>query len=185
MARPRTTVKQKLSKISFDIKKVETFAGFGLTDIQIGNVLGVSEVTVNKWKKDKQFCLALKKGKNKADSEVIKSLYKRATGFEHPNEIYFSSYRGSVTETLYKKYYVPDVVAQIFWLKNRQPEQWREKVESVVTIDDARELAKIFSTMVLAAGSGKATSGDNPLPDGTEAVQDGSRGPEKLQDGNS
>ena len=37
---------------------------------------------------------------------------------------------GKMTEkTVTKKEVVPDVTAQIFWLKNRKPEKWRDKPE--------------------------------------------------------
>ena len=46
------------------------------------------------------------------------------------------------------KHQVPDVTAQIFWLKNRKPEQWRDKQQTEITgkdggpieIEDARQL---------------------------------------------
>jgi len=128
MGRKKTTVEEKLAAIPLDLEKVEEIAALGAIDTQIGKILGVTEQTINNWKDDERFLLALKKGKDKADSKVIESLYKRATGYDH-GDIYFSSYQGLVTETPYVKHFIPDVTAQIFWLKNRQPEQWRDKVE--------------------------------------------------------
>jgi hypothetical protein len=123
--RPKTTVREKLAQISFDPKKIETLGALGLTDVQIGSVLGVTEMTLNLWKKDKEFLIALKKGKELADSKVVESLYRRATGYDH-KDTYFSSYQGDVTATPYTKHYPPDVVACIFWLKNRQKGEWRD-----------------------------------------------------------
>lgn len=132
MSRQKTTVKEKISKIKFDLQKIESLASLGMTDVQIASVLGITEMTLNRWKKDESFMLALKKGKDFADSKVIESLYRRATGYDH-TDIYFSSYQGVVTSTPYMKHFIPDVTAQIFWLKNRQPENWREKQDVDIT----------------------------------------------------
>jgi hypothetical protein len=39
---------------------------------------------------------------------------------------------------------VPDTVAAIFWLKNRKPEQWKDKREQVVSTKDGM-LADLIS----------------------------------------
>jgi hypothetical protein len=56
---------------------------------------------------------------------------------------------GAVVETPYTEHYPPDATSMIFWLKNRKPEQWRDKQDVDVTITDraaalkaARERAK-------------------------------------------
>lgn len=124
LGRPKTSVAQKLSAIPFDLQKIEAMAEEGMTDVMIGSILGLDERTLTRWKQDDSFLSALKKGKELADSRVVKSLYQRATGYDH-EDTYFSSYEGVVTATPYIKHYPPDVVACIFWLKNRQG--WRDK----------------------------------------------------------
>lgn len=128
MARPTETVEERLEKRTFDFDKVEEMASYGLTEEQISQVIGITSETLNQWKKDDGFLLALKKGKQKADARVIESLYHRATGYDHA-DIYFSQFQGTVTQTPYTRHYIPDVTAQIFWLKNRQPKTWRDKVD--------------------------------------------------------
>ena len=44
-----------------------------------------------------------------------------------------------VESALFKKAKMGDVTAQIFWLKNRKPKQWRDKVSFV----DETQLAKL------------------------------------------
>jgi hypothetical protein len=44
-----------------------------------------------------------------------------------------SQYEGRITITPLKKHYPPDTTACIFWLKNRQPQQWRDKNKSEPT----------------------------------------------------
>jgi hypothetical protein len=74
---------------------------------------------------------ALKRGKAPVDNEVENALLKRAMGFEYEEvtteiiEQPDGSQRKHVKKT--KKMVVPDTVAQIFWLKNRRPELWRDK----------------------------------------------------------
>jgi hypothetical protein len=127
VGRPKTSVAQKLSAIPFDLQKIETMAREGLTDVMIGSILCIDERTLTRWKADPKFVSALKKGKDWADSQVIKSLYQRAVGYDDEKAIYFSTYEGDVTKTPYTKHYAPDVVAQIFWLKNRQSVDWRDR----------------------------------------------------------
>jgi hypothetical protein len=86
----------------------------------------VSEQTIQTWKKDETFSLALKKGKDESDLNVVESLYKRATGYEH-EDIYFSNYEGAVSQTPYIKHYPPDPTSMIFWLKNRRKDEWRDR----------------------------------------------------------
>lgn len=124
--RPKTSVAEKLSAIQFDLQKIETMAREGLTDVMIGSILGVDERTLTNWKAQPEFVSALKRGKDWADSQVIKSLYQRAIGYDH-EDTYFSSYLGVVTETPYTKHHAPEVLAGIYWLNNRQKEDWKQR----------------------------------------------------------
>jgi len=76
----------------------------GATDAEIGDFYGVSEQTINTWKKKHpDFLESIKSGKQKADANVATSLYQTAID-------------GNTT-------------AQIFWLKNRRAKEWRDKQE--------------------------------------------------------
>ena len=101
----------------------------GLTDKEMADVFGVSEVTLNAWKKrHPPFLKSLKAGKDMADAKVAQSLYKRALGYSH-KDTDIKMYEGKVIKTEIIKQYPPDTTAGIFWLKNRQPDKWREKSE--------------------------------------------------------
>ena len=82
---------------------------------------------------------ALKSGKETADDRVERSLYQRAVGYTH-DAVHFSSFQGVVTETPYRNHCPPDVTAQIFWLKNRRPDLWRDKREQELTGKDGAPL---------------------------------------------
>jgi hypothetical protein len=102
----------------------------GATDKQLADFFSTSEQTVNSWKENyPEFLESLKRGKEIADATVAEKLYHRAIGYEH-EEIVTASFQGRITDTMeITKHYAPDPTAAIFWLKNRQPKQWRDKHE--------------------------------------------------------
>ena len=84
---------------------IEGWSRNGLTYEQISNNMGIDTTTLWDWRrKNTNISNALKKGREVVDFEVENALLKNAL-------------EGNVT-------------AQIFWLKNRMKDQWREKVES-------------------------------------------------------
>lgn len=102
--------------------------------------MGITRETLNQWKnRFSDISDALKKGKDVADREVENALYERARGgirevkkvFKVREKYYDDFGRLCEKETLQsavEQIYVPgDTTAQIFWLKNRKPEEWREK----------------------------------------------------------
>lgn len=111
--------------------KLEAWARDGLIDEQIAENIGINPATLYDWKKKyPEISESLKKGKEVVDIEVENALLKRALGYEY-TETKTEEYIVEgvpvkrVTKTV--KEVVPDTTAQIFWLKNRRPEQWRDK----------------------------------------------------------
>lgn len=81
---------------------LEGWARDGLTDEQIANNIGISRSTLAEWKKKyEDISDTLKKGKEVVDYQVENALLRNAI-------------KG-------------DTTAQIFWLKNRRPDKWRDK----------------------------------------------------------
>jgi DNA-binding XRE family transcriptional regulator len=113
----------------------------GATDKEMADIIGVSEQTFNAWKgKHKEFMESLTRGKDLADAEIAKSLYHRAKGYEHKETI-VATYQGQITDTMdVIKHYPPDTPAATLWLKNRQPEKWRDKVEVDQKTDGSIEI---------------------------------------------
>lgn len=129
---------------------LEAWARDGLTDEQIAGNMGINVRTLYLWKKKNvQIFQSLKVGKEVADIEVENALRKKALGFRETEQTvstrrtveYENGKRvREVTEpvvTEVEKYYPPDTTAQIFWLKNRRPEQWRDKQEQKVDLIEA------------------------------------------------
>ena len=100
----------------------------GWTDVEMSKFFKITEVTWNNWKaKFPEFFKSLKEAKEVADKKVERSLYERATGYSHPEDKIFKPAGEEPTIVPTIKHYPPDTTAAIFWLKNRQPGQWREK----------------------------------------------------------
>lgn len=107
----------------------------GATDKDLASFFSVSEATINNWKQaHHDFLESLKGGKEQADANVAKSLYRRALGYSHDAVKILAVANGnnmgsSVEQVPYIERYPPDTTAAIFWLKNRRPDVWRDKHE--------------------------------------------------------
>ena len=109
----------------------ENLSNEGCTQSEIAEKIGVHPATITDWKhKYPEFSEALKRGKQKPDDIVQKSLYTRAIGYEYTETKIVKDETGCIikTETVTKQM-APDVGAQCMWLKNRRPEEWRDKQE--------------------------------------------------------
>lgn len=102
----------------------------GYTDKELASHFEVSKTTLNKWKKDyPEFLTSVKEGKELADVKVTKAFFKRACGYSY-DEITQEGANGQMTVTkIVTKEVVPDSGAALNWLKNRQPDKWRDKKE--------------------------------------------------------
>lgn len=123
---------------------IEGWARDGLTDEQVSRNMGISRKTLYVWcEKYGDICNALKKGKDVADREVESALYRRAVGYrvkKQTRELRLnrkSGKREMVVTKETEEEVTPDVTAAIFWLKNRKPEEWRDKRD--VTIGGIEE----------------------------------------------
>ena len=109
---------------------LQSWARDGLTDEQIAGNCGISLSTYYAWKKAyPEISEAIKKGKEVVDVEVENALLKRAIGYTY-NETMVEDGPDGVKKRITRKQVLPDVTAQIFWLKNRRPEVWRDKVQA-------------------------------------------------------
>ncbi len=105
---------------------LEGWARDGLTEEQIAHNIGISRTTLYEWKKKEPNIMnALKKGKEVVDIEVENALLK-------------SALNGNIT-------------AQIFWLKNRKSNKWRDKS----VIEDETNKTGILTELVEALNNGK------------------------------
>lgn len=133
--------------------KLEGWARDGLTDEQIARKIGINTGTLYAWKNQyPEISEALKRGKEVIDRQVENALLKRALGYDYEEETKELQYdRGTgqqilVTTKKVTRHVQPDVTAQIFWLKNRKPEEWRDKqaVEVSGLAEEQSKLAELL-----------------------------------------
>lgn len=117
-----------------NLLRLQAWARNGLTDEQIAHNVGIAVGTLYDWKKKyPEISEALKRGKEVVDIEVENALIKRAKGYDYEEvtrelseDLKTGENRLVITKVV-KKHMAPDVTAIIFWLKNRLPEDWRDK----------------------------------------------------------
>ena len=120
--------------------RLEAWARDGLTDEQIADNIGIRRETLYDWKKKyPHISNALKRGKDVVDIQVENALLNKAQGITKtlikPIKIKTVTYDNGkrVKEEEHIEYaeeevfVPPDTVAQIFWLKNRKPNTWKDK----------------------------------------------------------
>ncbi len=113
---------------------LEGWARDGLTDEQISHNMGIAAGTLYDWKKRfSKISKALKKGKEVVDIQVENALLKRALGYDYQEERVERSGKDGVKVIQTLKHIPPDTTAQIFWLKNRRSDRWRDKPEVLAT----------------------------------------------------
>lgn len=125
----------------------------GATDHELADFFGVSVRSVAQWRVvHPEFSQALKVGKKLADDRVRDSLFRRALGYEH-DETDLRVVGTKLVKTPVRKHYPPDTTACIFWLKNRQPRDWRDRHQHELTGAGGRTLAQELASM---PGDGQA-----------------------------
>jgi transposase-like protein len=128
---------------------ISAWARDGLTDKEIAAKIGVNKSTFYEWRnKFPDFLDSLKKGKEIIDAEVENALLKNALGYwyEETRQT-LETLNGKTrtkTETV-KKYAPPNVTAEIFWLKNRKPADWRDRNKEETESADKPEIKVVLN----------------------------------------
>ena len=125
--------------------KIEGWARDGLTDEQIAEKIKITPSTLYEWKKRySEISEALKKGKEVVDRQVENALLKRALGYQYTEKTVEKSNEGIKIRTTIKEV-IPDTTAQIFWLKNRRPDLWRDKQQIEHSGEVSNKLADVMA----------------------------------------
>jgi hypothetical protein len=129
------------------IEQARKLAEMGHTDAELAEFFEISLRNFHRWKAlHPELASVLKLGKADADARVTRSLFQRAVGYTVPETVVHFEKRKLKrgvklvphhVEVL--KHYPPDTTAGIFWLKNREPELWREKFEHDHGLTASRE----------------------------------------------
>lgn len=126
----------------------------GCTNAQIASTMGIGETLLNRWMNEHEdFASAVRKGRLPADADMAASLYHRGMGYSHPAVKIFmvdetiverDPATGNVTSEIttkreryvpYTQHYPPDTGAASLWLRNRQPDLWKERTEQAISVD--------------------------------------------------
>lgn len=135
------------------VEQARKLCELGATDIEVADFFDVSDRTIYRWQlKYPEFCQALKAGKASADDRVERSLYHKATGYTFESEKIFQ-FQGEIVRAKTREHIPPDTTSMIFWLKNRRPEQWRDKSEQVIRHEHVNQLSDDELARI-ATGSG-------------------------------
>lgn len=134
------------------LNRVEGWARDGLTDEQICRNMRISKDTFYRWVNQfSEFSDAIKRGRAPVDFEVENALLKSALGHtitvKKPMKVKTEKQlagKGKIVEEhveiVEEEVYIPpQVVAQIFWLKNRKPERWRDRPQEGAQIEEAQD----------------------------------------------
>jgi hypothetical protein len=145
--------------------QAEGVCKLGASNANLAALFGCTVDTIEVWLRDRQdFREAVHRGRADYDSKIEQALARRAMGYERKaQKAYCNTGTGEVFIAEYEEHYPAEVNAAIFWLKNRQPQRWRDRQE--VTLHAGRiesltddELERIASGGRLV-GSGGATGG--------------------------
>lgn len=130
------------------IKQAEVLCEeFKATDLQLAKALDVAPQTIDNWKENKPaFREATIRGREKQTKRVVKALYERAVGYKHPAKK-IMQWQGEPVVVEYEEQYPPDVQAIQFWLKNCDPENWKDVSRSEITGADGMPFPIINITL--------------------------------------
>jgi hypothetical protein len=118
----------------FSVEKAErayALAQQGATDPEIAEGLGIGTATYYRWKHEHpEFREATRLGKEAADDRVERSLYHRALGYSHEAvKIFMPAGAAEPVYAPYTEHFPPDTAAASLWLRNRRPDQWRDRID--------------------------------------------------------
>lgn len=134
-------------------EQAKNLCKLGATDVEVADALKVDVATVYRWQnKYPGFCEALKVGKETANERAKRALYHRAIGYSH-EAVKVMQYKGKPVIVPYIERFPPDPASLNLWLKNRCPDEFRDRQESVNVNMDVKS---VVVELVSRIGTGKA-----------------------------
>lgn len=132
-----------------NLELIKDWARKGVIDKDIAHNIGISEGTFCRWKKRSPAIIeALKDAKPVADAKVESALFKSALGYQYTEITRERDETGAmvVTKEVVKEV-KPNTTAQIYWLKNRLPQIWRDHPELATDAADNPILASLITLL--------------------------------------
>lgn len=154
---------------SFDRIAYELCRRHGYTNEKLADVLGIGLTTLKEWeRRHKGFQAAVRQGKDEFDCEQVESaLLKRAKGFVRRKLIkrtYFKRGRERTETREVLEEVAGNVEAERFWLKNRNPQRWKETISAEVMTKSAQDLAQEINDMLLGMTASVPAQPPEPPP---------------------
>jgi hypothetical protein len=111
------------------LKFVRALAGLGATEFEIAQHLGITTVTMWRWKAaHPDFCKALEVGEKSYLTRIKRTLKHRALGYSFESEkLFYDKDTGEVVRATTVEHVPPDVGAIKFVMTNLDPENWKER----------------------------------------------------------
>ena len=111
-------------------EQAKKLCNLGATNQDLAEFFDCNIMSIYRWQaKFPEFGDALKIGKGQGDERVVRSLYQKAVGYHLPVKKVVADKDGNLIDIEYTEYMPPDTTSCIFWLKNRRPDEWRDKRE--------------------------------------------------------
>lgn len=116
------------SSYSIDVaNKILHFTSLGFGIYLVSKKVGVPERTLRRWlASNAEFREALDAARNICDDRMVRTLYEKASGYTI-RAVRMFMYEGQILSQEYDEHIPPDARLIEFWLKNRRPNEWREK----------------------------------------------------------
>jgi hypothetical protein len=116
-------------------------ARIGCTDREMAASLSMGYETFRDWLvRHPELREVVQIEKAVADQRVVESLFLRATGYTRQAQRPLIDRAGRPVVVSFEEAVPPDVVAQMFWLKNRQRDLWTDTVNHVLAISTPDDL---------------------------------------------
>ena len=151
--------------------QVEKLCKLGAGDEEVAEFFGVGVEVLEKWRRERgEFDEAVRRGKMLADAEVADRLFLRAVGYSREGvKVMARGGKEGPAMVPCEEYYAPDVRACIFWLKNRRPDLWGERVLDAGDGDDGEAMVLRVSEEALEemrgmVGVAKGVGGMGEVP---------------------
>jgi len=134
----------------------------GLTDWEFAELFGVSAKTLNAWCARYPEFNAAFEFRAEATARVARSMFHKANGYTFESEkLFFDAKKGEVVRAKTIEHVPPDTASQIFWLCNRDPENWKQRRDVniqgqlktvAITMDmTPQQAAEAFAATILGA----------------------------------
>ena len=110
-------------------RQAKTLCRLGASEEDLCEAFAIEAPTLKTWRTAyPAFDAACRAGEKDLDAQVTSALLNRATGYSYQAQELVKTKDGMETITV-TKHMPPDLASCIFWLKNRQPGAWRDKID--------------------------------------------------------